>query len=312
MKQKYEGKKKSLSQSLIRDNVEFLFLSLPAIILLLIFSYWPIYGLVIAFKKFNPILGIGGSKWCGLDNFKFFFQSSDFMRVTRNTVCYGISFLVLGTSAAVVLALLFYNLRNKVALKAYNTIVILPKFMSMVLIAYVVYAILNPVSGVLNRVLMMFGVKSIDWYSTPSAWPVILNIINLWSSIGMNSVLYYAALMGIDLALFEAAAIDGANKLQSTIHIAIPHLWSIISITSILAIGQLFSGDFGLFYQTTRDVGLLYPTTDIINTYVFRCLQGGEMSAGTAVGLFQSVMGFICIMLANGIVKKISPENCLF
>lgn len=312
MKEKSERKKSSMSKSMVKDNIEFLLLSLPTIILLLIFSYWPIYGLIIAFKKFNPMLGIGGSKWCGLDNFKFFFHSADFVRVTRNTVCYGISFLVLGTAAAVILALLFYNLRNRIALKVYNTIVILPKFMSMVLIAYVVYAILNPVSGVLNRALTVFGFDSIDWYSTPGAWPVILNIINLWSTIGMNSVLYYAALMGIDLALFEAAAIDGANKWQSTIHIAIPHLWSIISITSILAIGHLFSGDFGLFYQTTRDVGLLYPTTDIITTYVFRCLQGGEMSAGTAVGLFQSVMGLICILVTNGIVRKVSPENSLF
>ncbi len=306
-------KKASISKGRKIDNIEFLLLALPAIILLFIFSYWPMYGLIIAFKNFNPILGIEKSEWCGFSNFEFFFRSSDFIRVTRNTVGYGLAFLILGTAASVILALLFYNLRNRAALKVYNTIVILPKFMSMVLIAYVVYAILNPVSGVLNKMLVAFGMKNtVDWYATPGAWPLILIIVNLWSTIGMNSILYYAALMGIDMSLFEAAAIDGANKLQSTVHIAIPHLVSIISITSILAIGNLFSGDFGLFYQTTRDVGLLYPTTDIINTYVFRSLQGGEMSRGAAVGLFQSVMGLIMVVAANAAVKKISPENSLF
>ena len=304
--------KKGKKHRQFKDTLEFLLIASPGIIQLLIFCYIPMFGIIIAFKNFNPNKGIFGSAWNGIENFKFFFTSPDAFRVIRNTVLYALDFMILGTVCAVALALLFYSLKNRIALKTYNTIAILPNFISMVLVAYIVYVFLNPVSGVLNKVLAVFGVEGIDWYAKPEAWPFVLTIVQIWKSVGMNSIIYYASLMSIDESLFEAAQLDGANKMQQIRHIAIPHLVSIITIQTILAFGGIFSGDFGLFYQTTRDVGILYPTTDIINTYVFRGLQDGNMSVSAATSLVQSVLGLIMVVGVNLIVRKISPENSLF
>ena len=312
MLQRKTEKKQIFKKSSVKDNIEFFIMALPAIILLIVFCYMPLYGLVIGFKKFNPNLGIMGSPWVGLENFKFFFTSSDAIRVTRNTLLYNGGFIILDMIAAVVLALLFFNLSSRKALKVYNTIVILPKFLSMVLIAFIVYAILNPVSGVLNQFMVLFGAEAVDWYSEVNAWPFILNIVHMWATIGMNSILYYAALMSIDEALFEAATLDGASKFQMILHICIPHLTSIMCITSILAVGGIFGGDFGLFYQVPRNVGGLYETTDIIPTYVFRGLKEGNMSISAAIGFFQSLVGMILVIVTNAIVNKIAPENSLF
>lgn len=298
---------------MFRENLQLTLLAIPGIILLFLFNYMPMFGIVIAFKKFNPNLGIWGSEWKGLENFKFFFTSQDAWRVTKNTVLYSLDFMIIGTLSAVVIALLLYNLKSRTCVKTYNTIMILPTFLSMVLIAFIVYAILNPVSGVLNQTIKLFGGEGkADWYALPNAWPLFLTIINLWQHVGYNSIIYYASLMGIDESLFEAARLDGANKWHETIYIAIPHLIPIMTIITILSFGSLFNGDFGLFYQTTRDVGLLYPTTDIINTYVFRGLMGGNMEVSAAVGLFQSLVGLIMVVVTNSIVKKVSPDNSLF
>ena len=312
MLQRKTEKKQIFKKSSVKDNIEFFIMALPAIILLILFCYMPLYGLVIGFKKFNPNLGIMGSPWVGLENFKFFFTSSDAIRVTRNTLLYNGGFIILDMIAAVVLALLFFNLSSRKALKVYNTIVILPKFLSMVLIAFIVYAILNTVSGVLNQFIALFGADAVDWYSEANAWPFILNVVHMWATIGMNSILYYAALMSIDEALFEAATLDGASKFQMIWHICIPHLTSIMCITSILAVGGIFGGDFGLFYQVPRNVGGLYETTDIIPTYVFRGLKEGNMSISAAIGFFQSLVGMILVIVTNAIVTKIAPEKSLF
>lgn len=285
---------------------------LPGLILFIIFNYLPMLGVIIAFKDFNPNLGILDSPWNGLDNFKFFFASQDAGRVIRNTVLYSVAFLIVDLIAGVGLALMFYNLRSRKALKFYNTVVILPRFMSAVIIAFIVYIILNPSYGLANQLLVALGFEKVQWYMKPSYWPVILTVTHVWQTVGMNSIIYYASLMGLDEALLEAAALDGANKRQQTWHVVLPHLIPVMVITTILAIGGLFSGDFGLFYQTPKDVGMLYPTTDIINTYVFRALRSGSMAKSTAVGLFQSLMGLILIVITNAIVRKISPENSLF
>lgn len=302
------GKKKSER----RDTLSFLLIASPGIILLLLFNYLPMFGIIIAFKNFNPNLGILSSRWNGLNNFKFFFTSPDAVRIIRNTVLYALDFMFLTLICAVILSLMFYALRSRIALKTYNTIVILPKFLSMVLIAYIVYSFLNPVSGLVNKLLGVFGMSGIDWYSKPGAWPFILTVVHIWQTVGMQSIIYYASLMSIDESLFEAAELDGASGLQQILHISIPHLVSIMTIQTILAFGGIFSGDFGLFYQTTRDVGLLYPTTDIINTYVFRGLKQGNLSVSAAIGLVQSVLGLIMVVTVNAAVKKISPENSLF
>ena len=299
----------------VKDNIDFFLLSLPGIILFIMFSYMPLYGIIVAFKDFKPLKGISGSNWVGFDNFKFFFTSQDAVRVTRNTILYNGTFIILGFIFPVILALMFYYLKNRFALKVYNTVVILPKFMSAVLISFIVYSILSSRYGVLNKMIVALGGEGIEWYSKVAAWPFILTTVQVWQTVGMGSVLYYATLMSIDESLFEAAKIDGANTLQVIWKICIPHLRTIITIQAILAVGGIFGGDFGLFYQVPRDQGVLYPVTDIIPTYVFRGLQSGsnrDISISAAVGLFQSFVGMLLVILTNKIVKHISPENSLF
>ena len=307
------GIEKKKSRRNMKDNLEFLLMALPGIVQIFLFKYLPMFGIVIAFKKFNPNLGIFKSEWNGLKNFEYFVKSQDAWRVTRNTVLYSLDFMFMELVAAVTVALLLFNLRSRRSVKVYNTIMILPKFISTVIVAYIVYALLNPASGLLNQVLAFFGGKGdTDWYAKPEAWPFILTTIKIWTVAGMSSIIYYASLMGIDDALFEAADLDGANIWQKTWHISIPHLKPLMIVLTILAFGSLFGGDFGLFYQTTRNVGVLYPTTDIVDTYVFRGLESGNYAVSAAVGLLQSVLGLIMVVLMNTIVKKISPENSLF
>lgn len=285
---------------------------IPAAVLIFLFNYVPMFGLIMAFKDFNPNLGILGSKWNGVENFKFFFQSQDAFQITRNTVLYGFTFQITSIFFAVCLALLMYEVKQRLACKVYQTMFIIPNFLSWVLVAYIVYALLNPSLGVVNKILAVFGKDGIDWYSKTEAWPFILTICNTWKHIGMNSIIYYAALMGIDNALYEAARMDGANKFQEIIHITIPELTSVIIIVFILGMGNIIKGDFGLFYQVPKDVGILYPATDIIDTYVYRGLQGGNLSVSAAVGLFQSVVGLILVVATNAIVKKIDSEKSMF
>lgn len=295
-----------------KSNLEMGTMALPGFLLLLVFNYLPMFGIVIAFKKYNPNLGIFKSPWCGFDNFKFFFTSQDAGRVLGNTLFYSITFIIVDLVAAVALALMFYNLRSRKALKVYNTVVILPKFMSAVLIAFIAYLILNPSFGLLNRVLVAFGGERIQWYMKSKYWPLILTITHIWQTIGMNSIIYYASLMNLDEGLIEAAKLDGANKWQQTWHVVIPHLVPVMVTITILAIGRLFTGDFGLFYQTPMDVGALYPTTDIVNTYVFRALKEGALEKSSAVNLFQSAMGLMLVVITNKIVQKVDPDSSLW
>ena len=304
---------KSKKKGIGIDDLQLLLLQLPGIILVFLFSYLPMYGIIIAFKKFNPNLGIWGSKWVGLKNFEFFFKSQDKFIIIRNTLCYNLWFMFIGLVTAVTIALMMYNLRKRYLVKTYNTIMILPRFLSAVLIAYIVYALLNPASGVVNHFINLMGGKAVDWYSKPSAWPFILTIVYVWQHCGYSSIIYYAALMGINPELFEAAEVDGANKWKQTWHIAIPELVSLMVIQTILAFGNIFGGDFGLFYQTTRNVPTLYPTTDIINTYTFRLLmENNRPEISAAIGLVQALVGLFLIVTVNLIVKKISPEDSLF
>lgn len=305
-------KNKQLSKVKRRETFHLDLMVLPGFLLLLVFNYLPMLGLPIAFKDYNPNLGIFGSPWNGFENFRFFFESQDAVRTIRNTLMYSVTFLVLDLVCGVGLALMFYNLRSRKALKFYNTVVILPRFMSAVIIAFIVYIILNPSYGLMNQVIVALGGTKVQWYSEAAYWPFILTITHIWSSVGMNSIIYYASLMSLDESLLEAARLDGASKWQETWYVVIPHLIPVMVINTILAIGRLFQGDFGLFYQVPKNVGLLYETTDVINTYTYRALQSGALEKSTAVGLFQSLVGCILVIVTNKIVQKISPENSLF
>ena len=305
-------KKKKYSKVAAKENRQLLLLMIPATALLLLFNYTPFLGIYMAFVDYNPNLGIWNSPFVGLENFKFFFLSKDAARIIRNTLGYSLVFLAVDLFFAVGLALLFYNLRSRRALKFYNTVVLLPRFLSWVLVAFIVYIVLSPSYGLANGILQAFGGNPVKWYSKAKYWPFILTIVHIWQSVGMNSLFYYSSLMSLDESLIEAAKLDGANKGQQIRYVILPHLVPVMVVIAILAIGKSFSGDFGLFYQVPKDVGMLYETTDIINTYVFRALQNGSFEKSTAIGLFQSLMGLIMIVITNAIVRKISPENSLY
>ena len=300
------------SKKMIRESISMGMLAIPGIIYLLIFNYIPILGVVIAFKNFKPLKGIMGSDWCGLDNFKYFFASNDALVTIRNTVLYNVAWLILGTICSVGLALMFYSIKNGKALKTYNTIMLMPKFLSAVLLSFVVEMFLNYRYGYLNQIIDNLGGGRIDWYTRPEFWPFILTFVQIWATVGVGSMIYYAALMSLDESLLEAARVDGANKVRQIWHVMLPHLTPIIIIQNIINIGHMFSSNLDLFYQVPQNVGLLYPTTDVINTYTFRTLQAGHLARAAAVGLAQSVAGFVMVVITNGIVKKVSPENRLY
>lgn len=283
------------------------------LLLIFIFNYLPMGGLVIAFKDYRYDKGIFGSDWAGFKNFKYFFETDTFSRITFNTLFMNLLFIVTGTVCAVGLAILLFQLKSRRSTKVFQTALIIPNFISWVIAAYMVFALLSPRNGVINMILAHFGGQKIDWYSRPGAWPVILTICNIWKNVGMDSVVYYASLMGVDMALFEAADIDGATRWQKIRYIIIPSLTPVISILTILKIGNIFRADFGLFYNVTRDVGILYRTTDVVDTYIYRSMQSvGNMGMASAVGLLQSIVGFGLVTLTNYITKKIDPDRALY
>lgn len=296
----------------VTKNFEFWLLCLPAIIYFIVFHYLPMFGAVIAFKNYNYTLGILGSEWVGFENFKFFFLSNDAWRITRNTLGYSALFLLTGTLASMGVALLLFEITSKKCIKTYQTIMILPHFLSWVIVGYITYILFNHQYGVCNQIIRFFGGEGLDWYSTPMAWPFILPIVSIWKSVGMSCIMYYATLLGVDNQIYEAAMIDGANRWQQTLHVSVPTLIPMVTILTIMAVGNIFRGDFGLFYQITRDVGTLYPTTDIIDTYLYRGLRTGDVGITAAVGLFQSVVGFVVVVFTNYVVKKVEPDNAMF
>ena len=293
-------------------------LCLIPVLLVFIFNYIPMFGVILAFKNYKFNLGILGSPWVGLSNFEFFFKSNVFTQLVWNTISNNFLFIVFGIVASLIVAILLFELKSRNATKTFQTMLITPHFMSWVIVSYMVYAILNPNYGYLNQLLSLFGVDKIDWYSKPYAWPVILTITFVWKNVGMDSVVYYAALMGIDTSLFEAAEVDGANKFQRTIHIVLPSLVPLVTILTILKIGGIFRADFGLFYTVTQDgaSGNLYETTNVIDTYIFRTFKdnttGNSYGLTSAVGLLQSIVGMILVIATNSLSKKIDKDLGLF
>ena len=295
-----------------KKNWQLLALCLPALILYILFNYVPMAGLVMAFKDYKYNLGIWGSQWNGLKNFDYLFRSQDLWRITRNTVGYSLWFLIVEMVSNISVALLLFEIDNRKSLKFFQTVMQFPRFMSWVIVGFVSYAIFSPLYGVLNHILEALGRGQIDVYSDASYWPVILTLFKIWKGVGGGCIMYYAVLMGIDGALYEAAAIDGASRWRQTRHISLPSLIPLATIMGILAIGNVFTGDFGLFYQIPRNVGTLYPTTDIVETYIYRALAGSNFAVGAAVGFLKSVLGLLMTLGANGVVKKIAPENAMF
>lgn len=294
-------------------NWSLLSMAIPGILVLIAFNYLPlVLGWFMPFKKISYSKGIFDSPWCGLDNFKFYFTSQDAFRTTRNTVLLNLLFIAVTIALSVLLALFMFQL-NKTSVKIYQTAIFIPYFVSWVVASYILYAFLAPDQGVIGNLLALFGKEKVNFYTRPGAWPVILLICYIWKQVGYHTLLFYASLIGIDASLLEAAAIDGASKAQRMWHVALPHIAPIVIMMTLLSIGKIFYSDFGMFYFLTKDAGALYATTDVIDTYIYRALRvTGDLGLSAAVCLYQSLVGFVLVLISNLIVKKANPDYAMF
>ncbi len=296
-----------------RHWIPFYIMGLPGMIYIIINNYIPMFGLQIAFKNYNYRDGIWGSAWCGFSNFGYLFTSDQAFRITRNTLLYNFVFIVLGIVFGVTVAILVNEVISVAAKRFYQTVILLPYLMSMVIIAYLVYVYLSPSTGLFNAILKSLGLETIDWYREKAYWPFILVFVNQWKGIGFGMVLYLSSIIGISKDYYEAAQIDGATNWQQITRITLPLLKPTIITLLILNCGNIFRSDFGLFYQVPMNQGSLYAVTDTIDTFVYRGLmEQPNMAMSSAAGFYQSIVCFICIVAVNGIIRKISKENAMF
>lgn len=286
---------------------------LPAILFFFAFNYMPLPGIWVAFVKYNYRSGIFGSKFVGLQNFEFLAESGKLLTLTRNTILYNLAFILLGNILAVFVAILLNEMRSKWFKKVSQTMMFLPYFISQVLVGLLVYSLLNFDTGFINSILTSLGLEKWQPYADAKVWPVLMVIIYLWQQTGYNSVVYFAAIMGIDAEMIEASRVDGANGFQKIRYIILPSLKPTIVILILFALGGIVKGNFGLFYNIIGSNSILYETTDIIETFVYRAtMTDFNFSTASAVGLYQSIIGFVIVMTVNYIVKKIEPDYSLF
>jgi len=304
------NKKKKIK---LRTVLPVYLMMLPGAVYLLFNNYIPMAGIVIAFKKIDWSKGILSSEWSGFDNFVYLFKTKDAFIMTRNTILYNALFIVLGIVCSVTAAILLNEINSKMK-KMYQSLILLPYLMSMVIVSYLVYALLSNETGFVNNtILKAMGLDPVNWYQEKKYWPFILTIVNIWKSVGFSSILYLATIVGISPEYYEAARLDGAGKWQQIKGITLPLLKPTIITLFILSVGGIFRSDFGLFYQIPRNSGILYSVTQTIDTYVYRGLmQQGNISMSSAAGVYQSVVGFILILAANWIVKKVDRDSSLF
>ena len=300
-----------------RSQIPLTAMSLPAIILVFMFSYVPMFGLILAFKDFNVRDGIFGSPWCGFANFSYLFKSNDAYIMLRNTLGYNLLFLAVGTVLNLTLAIVLGLLRGKWGKKIYQTVFIMPYFLSMVIVSYLVLAFLNMENGFLNRtILPRFGIDPINWYTTEWPWPFILPLVNFWKWTGYSSIMYTAAIAGIDTQLYEAASIDGASLSKQIWHITLPSLRTLVCIQLITQVGSILGGDFGLYYQVPMNSGAIKDVTTTIPVYTFKNLTSGSaatLGLASSTSFLQSIVGCILVITTNKVVDKISHgENSLF
>lgn len=300
-------------KKVVKKHGMLLLMLLPAVIYVVIFSYVPMTGIILAFKKYNYSGGIYFSPWSGLKNFKALLIAGKLGIVTRNTLLYNIAFIFLGVIFEMGGAILLNQIIGRRFKKVSQSFMFLPYFISWVVAGAIMYNIFNYEKGIVNTILTALGQERFDLYNTPLAWPFVLIFLKLWKGTGYGSVVYLAAITGMDQEMFEAASIDGANEWQKIRYLTIPSLTPTMMVMVLLAIGNIFRGDFGLFYQTVKSSALLQPTTDVIDTYVFRLLiDSSDFGVSSAAGLYQSVLCFVSIMICNGIVKKIQPDYALY
>lgn len=285
---------------------------LPAAILVLLFSYLAMFGIVIAFKKFRFSGGIWGSAWCGLDNFVFLFKSDTFVRLLRNTLLYNIFWIFWTMVVQIAVAVCLTEINNKYSIKIFQSGMFIPYFLSWIVVSYFSRALFQYDTGLINTLLRSLGKQPISFYANTKWWPLILTCFHTWKGLGYGVLLYYGTMLGIDASLYEAASIDGCGFFKKLCYITLPHLKYLVLITLINSVGGIFNSDFGLFYFIPQDTGALYPVTDVFDTFVFRTLQSAtNLGMSSAISFLKSVIGFILVMTTNAIVKKIDDECAL-
>lgn len=287
---------------------------LPGLLYILINNYVPMLGIFIAFKDIDYSKGIFASDWIGFKNFQFLFTSSDAWVITRNTIGYNLLFIAINTALSLLIALLLNAITQRRMAKFYQSVMLLPYMISMVIVSYLVFAFLSTDSGFMNKtILPLLGKQAVSWYGTTGPWPFILTFVNAWKNAGYFCIIYYAAILSIDLSYYEAAALDGITKIQTVRYITLPMIRPTIITMILLQVGRIFYSDFGLFYQVPMNTGALFPVTNTIDTYVYRALlQLSDIGMSSAAGLYQSIVGFVVVLVANTVVRKFDRESALF
>lgn len=295
-------------------NLPLLLIALPGVLYLIVNNYVPMFGIFLAFKNYSFSKGVFKSDWNGFKNFQFLFQTKDAWIMTRNTILYNLAFIVLGTAAAIFVAILMCELGERLRVKFFQAALLLPNLLSWVVIGFIVYAFLNADNGFVNNTILRgLGIDPISWYSRAGAWPAILIIVNLWKNIGYQSIIFMAAISGIDKSIYEAAAIDRASKLKQIFYVTLPLLRPTVITLTLMSVGRIFYSDFGLFYQVPQNSGALFSTTQTIDTYVYRGLMElNDVGMSAAAGLYQAVVGFVLVLAANAVVRRLDSENALF
>ena len=297
----------------ISKNKEIYILTIPGILFFLLFNYIPMTGIVLAFKDFNVIDGVFGSPWNGFKNFEFFFTSEDAARITFNTLFLNAMFIVSQLVFSIGMALMLNEIKNKIFAKTAKTIVFFPYFLSWVVVSGLLFSLFSTGMGTINDFLEKFDYEKVQWYTEAKYWRSILVGTHIWKWTGHGSIIYLAVITSIDPTFYEAATVDGASKIQKITHITLPNLIPVVSVLTLLAIGRIFYGDFGMVYSIIKDNGLLLRTTEVIDTYVFRAMRiTGDFSLSTAIGLYQSLAGFILVLSSNLIARKINEDGALF
>lgn len=304
--------KPTLLKELQKNKVLYLML-LPGLLVLLVNNYLPMFGIIIAFKDYNYAKGFWKSDWIWFENFKYLFNSRAAFQITRNTLLYNLAFIFVAATVAVVLAIIFNELLNRRLSKFYQSVMFLPYFLSWVVISYLVFALLSSDMGFVNKLLINMGKEPVNWYVDPTFWPLIIIAVNTWKWTGYDSIIYLASIIGFDKSLYEAAAVDGASRFQQITKVMVPMLAPVVTILTLIKVGRIFFTDFGLFFNIPRNSGPLFDVTNVIETYVFRALrQTGDIGMASAAGFYQAIVGFIVVLTANYIVRKIDKDSSLF
>lgn len=304
-------RKKNKKTAQFKKTYPMYLMMIPGLIYLFCNNYLPMFGILIAFKKVNFSVGIFKSPWSGLENFRFLFETKDAWIMIRNTLAYNVVWIILGMAIAVFVALCMAEISNRRIAKVIQPIICFPSMVSAVILSFIVYAFLSTTYGFVNRSIL--GENAINWYASAKYWPLILTIVHFWQATGQSSIIYMASIGGIDKGLYEAARIDGASKFKQIIHITLPLLRPMMTLMLLLSVGRIFNSDFGLFYQVPLGSGLLYSTTQTIDTYVYRALlELNNVGMSSAASVFQAIIGFVLVILSNAFVRFVDKDNALF